>query len=415
VKPLVSLGFVSKRAPALRVAGVERQRAPRSPASCGVAALHHSHPQQVWRQSLAILLLSASAAAGRPALFGGSSTNFQPAGRPHPAVVRVIVPDGTGASYGSGALVAVNAEHGLVVTNWHVVRDARGQIVVAFADGFRSGATVLATDRDWDLAALAIWRPNVDPIPLAARPPVPGETLSIAGYGKGSYRAAAGRCTQYVSPGRDFPPEMIELSAAARDGDSGGPILNSRGELAGVLFGAAWGHTTGSHCGRVSRFLSSVADEFQRLGTSPAMIARQSQKKGTGPICAKHPSGRSGKLDLSPFSAVAGREQAGWRASDDEPASGRLPVVSIPAVRPLAGESNRQPSPVAPPEAAQTTTEPQSHGGREHVSSQGAQPLGWEDIAGSTRSEQIKTILAAVGVLAIVFHGLRLASKAQGS
>ena len=25
-------------------------------------------------------------------------------------------------------------------------------------------------------------------------------------------------------------------------------------------------------------------------------------KKGTGPICAKHPSGRSGKLDLSPFS-----------------------------------------------------------------------------------------------------------------
>ena len=24
-------------------------------------------------------------------------------------------------------------------------------------------------------------------------------------------------------------------------------------------------------------------------------------KKGTGPICAKHPPGRSGKLDLSPF------------------------------------------------------------------------------------------------------------------
>ncbi len=26
-------------------------------------------------------------------------------------------------------------------------------------------------------------------------------------------------------------------------------------------------------------------------------------KKGTGPICAKHPPGRSGKLDLSPFLA----------------------------------------------------------------------------------------------------------------
>jgi len=38
------LGSISKLAPALGVAGVERQRAPRDPASCGVAALHHSHP-----------------------------------------------------------------------------------------------------------------------------------------------------------------------------------------------------------------------------------------------------------------------------------------------------------------------------------------------------------------------------------
>ena len=29
-------------------------------------------------------------------------------------------------------------------------------------------------------------------------------------------------------------------------------------------------------------------------------------KKGTGPICAKHPPGRSGKLDLSPFSLPCG-------------------------------------------------------------------------------------------------------------
>ncbi len=39
-------------------------------------------------------------------------------------------------------------------------------------------------------------------------------------------------------------------------------------------------------------------------------------KKGTGPICAKHPEGHSGKLDLSPFSrgrrAVLGPGPAGW-------------------------------------------------------------------------------------------------------
>ena len=171
--------------------------------------------------------------------------------------------------------MAVNQDHGLVVTNWHVVRDATGQIVVAFPDGFRSGATVLRMDRDWDLAALAIWRPNVQPIPLSSEPPKPGDPLTIAGYGSGSYREATGRCTQYVSPGGNNPYEMVELSAGARFGDSGGPILNQRGELAGVLFGSSFGKTAGSYCGRVGWFLTFVADDFRRLQPNPVLLARQ--------------------------------------------------------------------------------------------------------------------------------------------
>ena len=156
-------------------------------------------------------------------------------------MVRVAVPERDGASYGSGSLVAVNESSGLVLTNWHVVRDAAGPIVVYFPDGFHSGAYLLRTDRDWDLAALAIRRPNVQPIPIANEAPRPGDPLTIAGYGSGSYRAVTGRVTQYVSPGDNQPFEMIELAAPARNGDSGGPILNSRGELAGVLFGSAFG------------------------------------------------------------------------------------------------------------------------------------------------------------------------------
>ncbi len=61
---------------------------------------------------------------------------------------------------------------------------------------------------------------------------------------------------QYLSPGGNNPFELLEVAVAARDGDSGGPILNAQGELAGVLFGAARGRTAGSFCGRVqcSRF-----------------------------------------------------------------------------------------------------------------------------------------------------------------
>jgi hypothetical protein len=93
--------------------------------------------------------------------------------------------------------------------------------------------------------------------------------LIIAGYGSGQWRAAAGKCTQYVSPGNNHPMEMVEVSASARQGDSGGPILNARGELAGVLFGSAQGATSGSYCGRVREFLTSLAPEMAVAPPAP--------------------------------------------------------------------------------------------------------------------------------------------------
>jgi hypothetical protein len=195
--------------------------------------------------------------------------------RPHPAVVRIIAPEGAGTSYGSGTLVDVRGEYGLVLTNWHVVADATGTIEVVFPDGFRSAARLITTDRTWDLAALAIWKPNATPVPLAAQPPRPGEPLTIAGYGAGSYRAVTGTCTQYVAPALNQPYEMVELSVAARQGDSGGPIFNSRGELAGVLWGAGWGTTAGSYSGRVAAFVASImpagdAPDQSQLASAPA-------------------------------------------------------------------------------------------------------------------------------------------------
>ena len=65
--------------------------------------------------SLAIVLAAATAAIGGTAPAGGDPARAsRPAARPHPAVVRVITSERDGASYGSGALVAVSREHGLV-------------------------------------------------------------------------------------------------------------------------------------------------------------------------------------------------------------------------------------------------------------------------------------------------------------
>jgi hypothetical protein len=187
---------------------------------------------------------------------------------PHPAVARIIVPEDGATAFGSGTLVGVHGQHGLVVTNWHVVRDAAGLVDVVFPDGFHSHATPLKVDQDWDLAALVVWKPNVEPVKIAAYPPRPGDLLTIHGYGRGKYRVATGRCTNYYSPQPNFPHEMVELDVEARQGDSGGPIFNQQGELAGVLFGAGQGTTMGSFAPRVRVFLAAVAPDFDQVTTA---------------------------------------------------------------------------------------------------------------------------------------------------
>ena len=189
--------------------------------------------------------------------------------QPHPAVARIVAPESTGTSLGSGVLVDVNRSQGLVLTNWHVIRDSRSAVLVQFPDGFQSAGTVVRWDEPWDLAAIVIWKPKALPVSLAAARPEIGEPLTIAGYGRGPFRAETGPCTAYLAPGSGYPTEFVELSATARQGDSGGPILNARGELAGVLFGQNDGRTIGSCSIRLKTFLSEVGSS----GFQPIPIA----------------------------------------------------------------------------------------------------------------------------------------------
>lgn len=189
-------------------------------------------------------------------MVAGGNTNAE---TPHPAVARIVVEEQGGTAYGSGVLIDAREAFGLVITNWHVVRDASGPVQVVFPSGFRSQARALKLDKDWDLAALVIWRPPTQPAPLADSPPQQGDRLTICGYGQGDYRSATGQCTDYYAPKLGLPQELVELDVEARQGDSGGPIFNSRGQVAGILFGAGQGTTLGSFGGRVESFLASLA------------------------------------------------------------------------------------------------------------------------------------------------------------
>jgi hypothetical protein len=276
--------------------------------------------------------------------------------RPHPAVARIVVPERDAAvSYGSGTLVDVRDKFGLVVTNWHVVRDGTGEVEVVFPDGFRSKARPLKVDSDWDLAALVIWRPPVEPVKLAAHAPQPGDQLTICGYGSGQYRAATGRCTQYYAPAMNLPQHMVELDVEARQGDSGGPIFNDRGELAGVLFGAGQGTTLGSFGGRVKTFLATLAPDIGRAADA-ALVQQDQPAPDTGAIvravvstpevpksiaapvvleakssrAPAEPIGQSRNASLATNSAGRPQANAGWHAATNEQVN-TPPVVVTPA------------------------------------------------------------------------------------
>ena len=109
------------------------------------------------------LLAALSAAAQVPVQWpvGAASPLGAAPVRIHPAVVRIVAPGNGSVSYGSGTLVHVGENSGLVITNWHVINEATQPIAVHFPDGFYSLAKVRKVDRDWDLALLEIKKPSV--------------------------------------------------------------------------------------------------------------------------------------------------------------------------------------------------------------------------------------------------------------
>ena len=293
--------------------------------------------------------------------------------RPHPAVVRIVVPEDGATAYGSGTLIDVRENFGLVITNWHVVRDATGTIEVKFPGGFTSKARALKVDSDWDLAALVIWQPPIEPVSIAEDAPQPGDLLTICGYGQGEYRCATGHCTQYYAPRLDFPRHMVELDVEARQGDSGGPIFNQQGKLAGVLFGAGKGTTLGSFGGRVGAFLATLAPDI-------------------------------GRAEESLAADVETREPAGQVAAI-RPVCGEDATCAVGASAKAVDEGSDWPS-----ASGRRATEVSDSFGKQQASSEWRAVAASPDVSGRDNLfEQIKTGLAAIGLLAIVVQVMRVA------
>lgn len=174
-----------------------------------------------------------------------------------------------GRGMGSGFIISGD---GYVLTNHHVVEDA-SEVKVKLADRREFTAKVVGSDQQYDVALLKIEGSNLPTVRIGDSNTLkPGQWVVAIGSPFGldhsvtaGVVSAVGRSTG--GPDQRYVP-FIQTDVAINQGNSGGPLLNTRGEVVGInsqIFSASGGFMGISFAIPVDLAMSAV-EQIKKTG-----------------------------------------------------------------------------------------------------------------------------------------------------
>ena len=142
----------------------------------------------------------------------------------------VTITDGNG--HGSGFIID---KEGIIITNAHVVETSPNVVTVIFSDGSQTSADLIGfANGGVDLAILQVYnQPNLIPISLA--PPGTAKVgHNVFAIGSPLDPENQNTCTSGNITKIDAQNGVITHQATVNPGNSGGPLVNSQGQVIGV-------------------------------------------------------------------------------------------------------------------------------------------------------------------------------------
>ena len=242
-----------------------------------------------------------------------------------PSVVVIETPQGLGSGI-------VYDTKGDIVTNQHVISGA-SRVKVKFSDGSTYSATVVGSDSATDIAVVHVNAPSskLVPLTLADSSKVAvgdgvvaiGNPFGLDGTVTSGIVSAVGR--EISSPDDTPIAGAIQTDAAINHGNSGGPLLNLRGEVIGITsqIQSEGGGNDGVGFAVPSNTVTSIATQLISSG------------KAQHALLGVTPADTANGVRIATVKSGSAADDAGLKQGDVITAVGRTRITSSAQIRAL--------------------------------------------------------------------------------